>query len=281
MAVWTEDADLPAAYLVKAAVNLHALTGDARFLELVEKDLKRLVEAVGKEGWNLPPLLFSGETAKGVPDSLSAFFRRWEKGKLNTAKGICNQVETAYAYRAPWWHPRQGWCHAMGFGHAHPLVRAQYLIAAHGITGERKYLEAAMLALDFHNGCNPHGATLTSGLGDVYPVAFLDLPSYVDGIEEYVPGITPYHWTYAMPQKAVEMVWGGDRARASKWPIWRRWPNLEGQTVAASEYTVWETITPAASVTGYLLTPSPDKRRRVRRAPAKDIRELPGYWPLP
>jgi len=279
--VWTEDIELPTAYFVKAAVNLHALTGDAQFLEPVVRDLKRLTEAVGREGWNLPPLLFSGERAKGTPDSLVEFFRRWEKGKLNAAKGICSQVETAYAYRAPWWHPRQGWCHAMSFGHSHPLVRAQYLVAAHGFTGERRYLDAAAIALDFHNGCNPQGATLTSGLGAVYPIAFLDLPSYVDGIAEYVPGITPYRWTYALPQKAVEMVWGGDRKKASKWPIWRRWANLEGRTVAASEYTVWETIAPAASVTGYLVNPSVRTAPAEQRHPAKDLRELPGYWPLP
>ena len=59
-----------------------------------------------------------------------------------------------------------------------------------------------------------------------------------------------------------------------------RWGNLENQTVAASEYTVWETIAPAASVTGYLLTPSgtpPPKRP----PPAKDLCDLPGYWLLP
>ena len=278
---WTEDKNLPTAYLVKAAVNLHALTGEARYLEPVERDLKRLAEDLGKNAWNLIPLLFAGERALGLPDSLTEIFKRWEKSRLNAAKGICAQVETAYAYRAPWWHPRQGWCHAMGFGHSHPLVRAQYLMAAHQITGERRYLDAITLSADFHNGCNPQGATLTSGLGEVYPVAFLDLPSYVDGIAEYVPGISPYRWTYAMPAKAVEMVWKGDRQKASKWPIWRRWGNLENQTVAASEYTVWETIAPAASVMGYLVDPNAKTQPQPLRKPAARLSDLPGYWMLP
>ena len=169
----------------------------------------------------------------------------------------------------------------MSFGHSHPLVRAQCLVAAHQITGERRYLDAISLASDFHNGCNPQGTTLTSGLGETYPVAFLDLPSYVDGVAEYVPGITPYRWTYAMPKKAVDMVWGGDRRKASKWPIWRRWGNLEGQTVAASEYTVWETIAPAASVSGYLIDPAAKTPPRPRPRPAKRLSDLPGYWLLP
>ena len=211
---------------------------------------------------------------------LDDFFKRWERKTLNTADEILGQVESAYAYRAPWFAPQAGWVNAMSWGNSHPLRRAQWLVAAHGLTGDGKYLRAASLANDFHNGCNPQGTTLTSGLGEVYPVAFLDLPSYVDAIAEYVPGITPYRWTYGMPAKAVEMVFGGDKERASKWPIWRRWGNLENQTVAASEYTVWETIAPAASVTGYLLEPS-DSRPEPRKAPAKRLRDLPGYWVLP
>ncbi len=76
----------------------------------------------------------------------------------------------------------------------------------------------------------------------------LDLPSYVDGIAEYVPGITPYRWNYGMPPKAVEMVYGGNKSLATRCPVWRRWGNIENQTVAASEYTVWETSTSRRSV---------------------------------
>ena len=278
---WTEDKSLPTPYLVKAAVNLHALTGDGRYLEPVERDKKRIGDEIAKNAWSLIPLLYAGERALGLPDSLSEIFRKWEKPKLNAAKGILEQMEGAYAYRAPWWPPRKGWVHTMGLGHAHPLVRAQCLVAAHQITGERRFLDAIAIAADFHNGCNPQGATLTSGLGEVYPVAFLDLPSYVDGIAEYVPGISPYRWTYAMPAKAVEMVWGGDRSKASKWPIWRRWGNLEGQTVGASEYTVWETIAPAASVMGYLIEPEAATPPRQRPEPAGRLSDLPGYWMLP
>ena len=279
-AVWTEDEKLPSAYLVKAAVNLYALTGDGRYLKSLEGEMPRLLDDVKRNAWNWIPLLFSGERTQGYPEELAEFFRRWEKRTVNVANDILSQTQGAYAYRAPWWHPGKGWCHSMSWGQSHPLRRAQYLVAVHAMTGDRRYLDAAHLANDFHNGCNPQGTTLTSGLGRVYPVAFLDLPSYVDGIAEYVPGITPYRWNYGMPPKAVEMVWGGDKKEDSKWPIWRRWGNLENQTVAASEFTVWETIAPAASVTGYLLSPD-GSRPSPLPAPAGDIRKLPGYWVLP
>jgi endoglucanase len=278
--VWTERRDLPADALVKAAVNLAALTGDDGYLSSVRLRQTELADSLARDGWRSIPLYFAGERALGYPQDLVPLFARWEKGRLNAAKGALEQMQSSYAYRAPWYAPQKQWVHTMGLGHSHPLVRAQLFVLAHFITGDESYLEAASLANDFHNGCNPQGFTLTSGLGRTYPVAFLDLPSYSDAVAEYVPGITPYRWTYALPQRAVDMVWGGDRKRASAWPIWRRFPNLEAQTVAASEYTVWETIAPAASVTGYLLAPS-NEPPPPPRSPAPDIRELPGYWPLP
>ena len=277
---WDEPTELPAQYLVKAAINLHALTGDASYLDACKAEVKRLAECVKHDAWNWPPLLFAGERVAGYPPELREFFGAWERRTLNVADDICKQIDTSYAYRAPWFAPRQGNVQSMAWGMCHPLRRAQYLVAAHGITGDAKYLRAASVANDFHNGCNPSGSTLTSGLGRVYPVSFLDLPSYVDGIAEYVPGITPYRWTYGMPRRAVAMVYGGNKAAASRWPIWRRWPNLENQTVAASEYTVWETIAPAASVTAYLMAPGASKPQ-PRPRPAKRLADLPGYWMLP
>ena len=277
---WLEKTDLPSEYLVKAAINLYALTGDDTFISTLVANKKAIMNAVKHDAWNWSPLLFSGELALGYPSELKDFFAAWQRRTLNVAKEICSQIATEYAYRTPWYGPRHGRVNGMAWGQCHPLRRAQYLVAAHGMTGDDKYLRAASIANDFHNGCNPSGSTLTSGLGTVYPVAFLDLPSYVDNIPEYVPGITPYRWTYVMPKKAVEMVFGGSESRAARWPIWRRWPNLENQTVAVSEYTVWETIAPAASVTAYLMTPS-DSQPQARPIPAKRLSDLPGYWALP
>ena len=278
---WREDDNLPAAYFVKAAVNLCALTGDESYYRPVMQAMKPVIDEANRSAWSWIPLMYSGERTFGYPKAFDRFFGRWDQRTINVANDICNQIQSSYAYRIPWWAPQKGWCHAMSWGNSLPLRRAQYLVAAHGMTGKGKYLEAAMLANDFHNGCNPLGTTLTSGLGTVYPVAFLDLPSYVDGIAEYVPGITPYRWNYGIPWKAVEMVFGGDKVRAAKWPVWRRWGNLENQTVAASEYTVWETIAPAASVTGYLMDPGVKAPLRRQPPPAGRLSDLPGYWVLP
>ena len=266
--------------LVKAAVNLAALTGEKSYLDELARRQQEALADFKKNEWRWGALSFSGEIALGLPSEAKWLEKEWRRKVENRANDMVKEVEGAYAYRCPWYFPGKGWCHAMSWGQSHPLRRAQTLIAAHALSGTARYLDAAFAALGFHNGCNPQGTTLTSGLGRVYPVSFLDLPSYVDGIAEYVPGITPYRWNYGMPAKAVEMVYGGDKALATKCPIWRRWGNLENQTVAASEYTVWETIAPAASVCGYLLTPT-GTPPPVRPAPAKDVRNLPGYWVMP
>ena len=277
---WAEPQELPVNMFVKAAVNLAALTGDKAYLDELERRRKETMDGFKKNEWKWGALTFAGEKALGMPPETSWLDKEWGRKIVHRADDMVRQVDGAYAYRCPWWFPGKGWCHAMSWGQSHPLRRAQTLVAAHALTGRGKYLDAAYAALDFHNGCNPQGTTLTSGLGKVYPIAFLDLPSYVDGIAEYVPGITPYRWNYGMPAKAVEMVYGGDKALATKCPIWRRWGNVENQTVAASEYTVWETIAPAASVCGYLLSPT-GTPPPARPAPAKDVRTLPGYWAMP
>ena len=60
----------------------------------------------------------------------------------------------------------------------------------------------------------------------------------------------------------------------------RRYADIEEYTVATSEYTVWETIAPAAAACAYLTKPGVAVRN-PNREPAKDIRDLPGYWMLP
>ena len=200
---WSEPRDLPSALFIKAAINLHALTGDKAYIDALDAKKREIEEDLKKNEWRWFAFVFAGERELGIPSQASKLMAEWERRLLNRAKDMLGQIDGAYAYRCPWWAPGKGYFSAMSWGNSHPLRRAQTLVAAHRIKGDDAYLRGAFAALDFHNGCNPVGTTLTSGLGQVYPVAFLDLPSYVDGIAEYVPGITPYRWTYAMPRGEI------------------------------------------------------------------------------
>ena len=120
---------------------------------------------------------------------------------------------------------------------------------------------------------------MTSGLGRIYPAAFLDLVSYADSIGEFVPGITPYGNTFGMDKNAVKMVY---QDQAEKLPIFRRSVNLEFLSVPSSEYSVWETIAPAAVVSGYLIEkPSLPALDWKEKKGVADFRKLPGYRALP
>lgn len=308
-----EPLDLSVEYLLKAGYNLALLFNDADYLEPLSGRTEELLSVMKRDAWRWSPLFWI---------ELELFCEDYFVEELETvrqarrdqiiadADRMLDQQENNYPYRTIWYAPDEAWVHTMSWGTYHPLRRAEMLIAAHALTGDRKYLTGAYLANDFHNGANALGMTLTSGLGKVYPVRFLDLVSYGDGIAEFVPGITPYINTYGISSEDAGIAHGlfyparfdQGFARVNEslvpvvgldfdshtialrkaWPIWRRWANLEMYNVPASEYTVWETIAPAAVTTGYLLNEAlqPEKEWLDRR-PASDIRELKGYFRLP
>ncbi|MBQ7206591.1 MAG: glycoside hydrolase family 9 protein [Lentisphaeria bacterium] len=308
---YREEPDLAPEYLVKAGVGLFLLTGDEQYLKKAEEAVPAAAAAMNKNGWRWSPFIWVElELFQIKSAELERLRLARRRSLINAADTLLEQQERNYPIRVPWYGPEDGWVHTMSWGTCHPLVRAKVLIAAHAMTGDRAYREGALLANDFHNGANPSGSSMTSGLGRVYPVRFLDLNSYADGIDEPIPGITPFRNTYGIPRSAVQMAYGlyyrkrpdqrfpglslsllpgpgrNEKGCADgvgrKLPIWRRWCNVEAETVAASEYSVWETIAPNAVVTGYLLNGAsrPD-RRWIDRRPANDVRLLPGYAPLP
>ncbi len=307
---YRESADLPAEFVIKAACALAELCDDNRYLEPAIDAQDRALAVMKDESWRWSPFIwFELELFPKRTEALDRVALARQRQLLEQAEKMLDQEQNAYPYRIPWFAPESGWAHTMAWGTFHPLRRARFLIAAHAITKQREYIDAAYIAYDFHNGANPFGTTMTSGLGKRYPVRFLDLPSYADGIAEFVPGITPYRNTFGISRDDIKLAHGlflkerdqmkFDGAALSllpreglseeqcveelsrTWPIWRRYANVEGYSVPASEYTVWETIAPAATVTGYLLNRAMPPKRAWNRIPATDIRSLPGYAPLP
>ena len=307
---YRENPALSPELLVKAGFNLYLLTGNPDFLRRAENEVEPALASMKKNSWHWSPFFWMEmEIFKFDSIILEKLATARRKYLIAAADELLHQQENNYPIRIPWYSSRAGWVHTMSWGTSHPLVRARTLIAAHAITGDQAYRNGALLANDFLNGANPSGSSMTSGLGRVYPVRFLDLNSYADGIPEQIPGITPYRNTYGIPRNAVNLAYGlyfpkknmnfpglklsllprsglSEKECAREvgrlLPIWRRWCNVEAETVAASEYTVWETIGPNAAVTGYLLNGAslPDPEWSTRK-PADDIRKLPGYDPLP
>lgn len=275
---YNEGMKLRSENLLKAGVNLFILTGEKKYLEILTADRQRIKTDFIKDFWKWQVWALMELELFPVRE-LDEFRQEYRKVILRDADKMLADQENAYPYRTLWHAHDAGWVHAMGWGNYHPLRRAMTLIAAHKLTGKSKYLQGAYLANDFHNGANPLGRSMTSGLGKIYPVVFLDLVSYADGIGEFVPGITPYGNTFGLDRNAVKMVYNNN---ADKLPIFRRYINLEFLSVPSSEYSVWETIAPAAVTAGYLLEKAqlPLKEWKNRK-PAGDFRQLPGYRALP
>ncbi|MBR4674964.1 MAG: glycoside hydrolase family 9 protein [Victivallales bacterium] len=307
---YLEEPELAPEFVIKAGGNLFHLWNDKKYLYAAEDAMPEALKAL-RNSWAWSPFFWI-ELEVFPTESIALEKLRGNRAQaiVREAKNMLRQQEENYPIRIGWRGPGEAWVHTMGWGNYHPLRRARTLVAAHAISGDVSFWEGACLANDFNNGANPLGSSMTSGLGRVYPVQFLHLDSYSDGIAEFVPGITPYSNTYGIPRKAITMAFGlfysarphhrfkelklsflpeaglseGDCANAMNkiWPIWRRWGNVESQTVAASEFTVWETIAPAVAVTGYLLNgPRIPKVEWLDRKPATDIRQLPGFSPLP
>ena len=235
-------------------------------------------DAVAADFWKWQVLTWMNLELYPIPE-LAEFRREYRKVILRNADKMVADQQNSYPYRTLWHAGNGGWVHAMAWGNYHPLRRAMTLIAAHKISGEQKYLDGAYLANDFHNGANPLGRSMTSGLGKIYPAAFLDLTSYAGYPGEFVPGITPYGNTFGIDRNAVNLVY---KHNAGKLPIFRRYVNLEFLSVPSSEYSVWETIAPAAVTTGYLIEkPALPSTELKKRRPAADFRKLPGYKALP
>ena len=275
---YMEEPHLYGEYLLKAGVNLYILTGESQYLLPLTEKQEEILKDFNKDFWKWSRLTWMSLELFPVKE-LSQIRAQYRKRLLREADKMLADQENAYPYRTLWHAHDAGWVHTMGWGNYHPLRRAVTLIAAHKLTGEEKYLAGAWLANDFHNGANPLGRSMTSGLGKVYPVLFLDLISYTGRFKEFVPGITPYGNTFGIDKNAVKMVYGEN---ADRLPIFRRHINLEFLSVPASEYSIWETIAPAAVTTGYLLEkPVQPPAELKNRKPAVDFRKLPGYRALP
>jgi len=279
---YNEPEALEANEIVKACVNLYVLTQKPAYLDVMDGVRKEYEQNSNKAGWRMGAERHAEFLFTEIDDPRYKAVRDfWNKRILGEADQMVAQEEgpTSYAYRIPWYDHGDWRASHMPWGNCHPLRRAKTLCYAHALTGEKRYLDAAYLANDYHNGCNPNGTTWTSGLGKVYPVSYLSIVSVNDGIDEYVPGITPYRCTYGIAPAVRQQAWDNDKA-LMRWPFFRQYPNVEEFSVANSEFTVWETIAPAAFTTGYLMRPGA-KVPFVKRVPAKSRRDLPGYWAMP
>lgn len=243
---YREPEDLPGDMLLKAGLDLSVLTGDDEYMKPVLDEVERVtVVMTGGNWWWSPFRMIELDLFNRKLDrEFETCYRAWKSQLLQNADWMLDQLEKSWAYRTPWYGPEIVHAKNLGWGFGLPLTRARHLIVAHAVTMNRKYLDGAYLAVNFHNGCNPEGETYTSGLGIRPTRRYLDL----EGL--YPPGVTPYRLIGGLEWGWVKLCFPDAIWR--EWPVWRRYHNVEVLTVRNTEFTVWETMIPAAVVTGYL-----------------------------
>jgi len=227
------------------------------------------------------------------------------------------QTQNVLAYRVINWSLDSPYFLYLGWGAGLPFQKGSYLILAWYTTGSETYRDAAYLCFDWMMGANPMGRSMTTGLGKVYPVRLLSLPMWAwrDRLVDPIPGLTPYTFNGFNNYSAASMIYSlnykerpdhkfaGTSANLlpdslnrepnistadcykiiqGQIPLWRRFANVEGNAVNQNEFSVWETMAPAAAGYGALLAPGwkPPAAWKEQK-PEPDIKKLPGYIFLP
>jgi endoglucanase len=139
-----------------------------------------------------------------------------------------------------------------GFGAFCTVPRNMQLIRAHFLTGDRRYLTAAIAAADFALGANPDNLCLTTGLGKRCPENILHHDSRMTG-QKPPAGITVFGpQDFNHPDDAFPRLIRADFL----WPGAYVWPTVEGyldiyRHPCVTEYTVQGTLGPNAYQWGY------------------------------
>jgi len=190
------------------------------------------------------------------------------------------------------------------WGKATGTYQARYLLMAWGLTHDKKFLDAAAISADWLQGCNPLGASWTSGIGYNYPWCFFSGEAEEDDILDPVPGMTLYGVTGQIPDGVkldgfnLEHKNGRSyvidklllpnsymklegEAKTPSIPYWRRFVQDYHDNPPMQEYSVWETISPTVLVYGVLMGEGWMPSDKLKNMQPRDEKYLFGLWMTP
>ncbi|MFO0755128.1 MAG: glycoside hydrolase family 9 protein [Byssovorax sp.] len=282
---WSEPAAVDATRRLYAAIELWLATGDQAFRAAL--DLPEVAAAFQQQlascYWQ--PLAFPMTSVALGPQGFPAGWSDAARAAIVAQGDFWRAKIEENPYRKAWYAPGDGYFPLMSWG-ANGFNHLRWLVAAHRLTGDPLYRDAALLGVDWMHGANPQGRVYTTGLGHNTMASVLHLPSFVDGRAEPVPGITVFNITGGIPFEARTEVYGlfgapdlgfGYPGAAlaglpAPWqspgltsaqvgaelynilPLYRRFVLLENQNVPQTEFGVTLQGN-AAAVTGCLMGP--------------------------
>jgi endoglucanase len=231
-----------------AAAELFRLTGEQRWHELFLKTTAFTRPDVDLYVWREhdqreAPWVYVRTDRPGMDERIrqncrAAIIREAEDRLANTGR-------TSFHYAKYEWRP--GAWGAFSDPDAVSLVRAHYL------TGDTKYLRAAVLACQMGLGANPANTCYTTGLGWDWPRHPLHIDSRVTH-QDPPPGLTVFGPTDVEMHKDH---WAQRIVAGYAYPDVQQWPTLEAfwdvfWYPEISEFTVQGPMAPNAYVWGYL-----------------------------
>ena len=157
---YRETPELAPEFVVKAAMDLFFFDNDKKYLVAAEDMVKKRSNSILRSAWSWSPFFWIELEVFPIESLEINKIRKTRcQAIVKEATKMLWLQEECYPIRVNWIEPTGGWVHTMSWGNSHPLRRARTFIAAHAITGDVKYLEAACLANDFNNGANPSGSS--------------------------------------------------------------------------------------------------------------------------
>lgn len=147
----------------------------------------------------------------------------------------------------------------------------------------RELLEGALRNLDYHFGCNPLGISWTTGTGSCYPVFLQHAVSEHDGIEDPIPGISPFGVDEGIPWYLTKFAWEMEGVEFIKkqnqaLPLWRRFSQHQHLNTSQNEFSIHETVSSVAFCTLYFMK----EGVRLKKIPLpREPDLLYGKWMVP
>ena len=235
-----------------AAIQAYAITGEALYLHAFRESSHLTNQQQPHDMIEDQHALFVAATLPDRPESRE-IRQQAKQALLRLAdRAIHFQQGNAFNRATPVYGlPMMGY---LGYFSV-PEMISVILPRAHYLTGDPKYLQAAVATCNFPNGVNPNNMVYTTGVGHRFPQNPLHIDSRVSG--QPVPsGITVYGQSDAQAKFAFNE-WVHDWQLRDAFPPSREWPTAEAYFdiflwPAQSEYTVQQTLGPTSYYWGYL-----------------------------
>ncbi len=242
-----------------AAAALFRLTGDAAYEQQFAADTADITPTtLLADDAQYGPILYALAEGNCRPDAATQ--QRIRAAVFYTADHMAFYVTSKRALRwgGNWWMPMLGGQQTTPL--VFPIAPAYALARRSDPAKADRYLAALYTTCDYFLGCNALNMTWATGLGPRCPVHVFHLDAWYNGKGQFHPGIIPYGqwrklrdvaqgpWDVTWPHKTVY-------PEIDAWPGNERWFDNRCSPMN-SEFTVHQTIAPAAALFGFLCAPT-------------------------